>query len=85
MSAYRAVLYGNQVRWIDTPPKRTRPTEIQVIFRGEGIRALPAERGPAMAAALEKLARAGTFAALADPIAWQRETRQDRTLPGRTP
>ncbi len=34
-----------------------------------------------LAAALEALRRLGTFADIADPVAWQREVRQDRPLP----
>jgi hypothetical protein len=36
-----------------------------------------------MAAMLEKLAERRTFAAMTDPVRWQRELRQDRALPGR--
>ena len=34
-------------------------------------------------AALRKLRELGTFKEIADPVAWQREIRQDRPLPGR--
>ncbi len=34
-------------------------------------------------AALRKLRELGTFKAISDPVAWQREIRQDRPLPGR--
>jgi len=33
--------------------------------------------------AFEQLASSGTFADIDDPVAWQREIRQDRSLPGR--
>jgi hypothetical protein len=36
-----------------------------------------------MAALLEKLAERRTFAAITDPVRWQRELRQERVLPGR--
>jgi hypothetical protein len=36
-----------------------------------------------MAALLEKLAERRTFAAITDLVRWQRELRQERTLPGR--
>jgi hypothetical protein len=38
-----------------------------------------------MAEALAVLARRGTFAAITDPVAWQRERRSERTLPNREP
>ena len=34
-------------------------------------------------AALRKLRELGTFKTISDPVAWQREIRQDRSLPGR--
>jgi len=37
-------------------------------------------RGQKMAEALEKLAALNTFAGV-DPVAWQRDIRQDRSLP----
>ncbi len=39
--------------------------------------------GAAMAAALENIAVQNSLAEIADPVAWQREQRQDRILPGR--
>jgi hypothetical protein len=33
--------------------------------------------------ALRKLRELGTFKGITDPVAWQREIRQDRPLPGR--
>lgn len=43
------------------------------------------DRGQVMAEALTVLASRGTFAAISDPVAWQRETRSERTLPNREP
>jgi hypothetical protein len=85
LSAYRAILDGNQIKWIDTPPKRTRPTKVEVTLVGEISQTLLAERGQAMAEAMEKLAQTGAFSEIADPVAWQREARQKRALPGREP
>lgn len=38
------------------------------------------ERGAKAATLLEELARRKTFSEIADPVAWQREIRQDREL-----
>jgi hypothetical protein len=38
-----------------------------------------------MAAALEQLAALGGLSAIADPLEWEREQREDRELPGREP
>lgn len=42
-----------------------------------------ADRGSRMAASLQRLADCNAFAEIIDPIAWQREIRRDRPLPGR--
>lgn len=41
------------------------------------------ERGRRLAEALRQLQAVDPFKDIADPIAWQREIRQDRSLPGR--
>lgn len=40
--------------------------------------------GPAMASALAAIAAAGGPNGITDPVEWQRESRADRPLPGRT-
>jgi hypothetical protein len=80
---YRAVLRGDEVAWIDPPPHLEGETEVQItLFPPESEDARRA-RGLRAAAALERLANAGAFAEIEDPVAWQREIRQDRPLPGR--
>jgi hypothetical protein len=83
LSAYRAILDGNQIRWIDTPPKRTHPVKVEITLLGEMPQASSVERGRAMADAMEKLAQTGAFSEITDPVVWQREARQERVLPGR--
>jgi hypothetical protein len=41
----------------------------------------PRPNAQAMVDALTKIAATGTFSYIADPIAWQRSIRQDRSLP----
>lgn len=41
------------------------------------------EKRAAFAAALENACAINPFAAIADPVAWQKELREDRRLPGR--
>lgn len=54
--------------------------------RSQSIRPLPvgAERGRRIKAALLKLTEMRVFAEIQDPVEWQRQTRKDRILPGRT-
>ncbi len=40
-------------------------------------------RGEQMARIMEQLAEANPFSEIDDPVAWQREIRKDRLLPGR--
>jgi len=80
LRTYKAVLRGNRVEWIDTPPAPTRPTPVHITLLDES--AEPA-RGQEMARVLEALAQGGGLSGIPDPVSWQREQRQERTLPGR--
>jgi len=74
LQTYRAILQDSQITWLDTPPDLPAETEIYVTIASLTSKA---SRGQAMAAALEKLAQLNAFEGV-DPIAWQREIRQDR-------
>lgn len=80
---YKAILHGDRVEWIDLPPRRDEATPVYITVITET--AEEASRGAAMAGALEALAREGGLASIPDPVAWQREVRQDRPLPERKP
>ena len=83
MRTYTALLRGDRLEWLGEAPESQTdaPLRIQVTIV-EPVAEAHA-RGPAMAALLEKLAARGTFAAIPDPVKWQRELRHDRALPGR--
>lgn len=85
---YRAVLRGDQLEWRDeAPPEVARGQAVPVditVLREERLSALrKASSGKRMAEALEKLAARDATSRIEDPVAWQREIRRDRTLPGR--
>lgn len=80
---YRAMLRGDRVEWIDTPPDLQGDTEVQLTFVQPESEAERRDRRRKMVAALERLARNGGIKSIPDPAAWQREIRQDRPLPGR--
>ena len=82
LRTYKAVLRGDHVEWIDDPPTPPRPVPVHITLL-EDIAENPVSRGQEMARLLEAMAQAGGLSGIPDPLAWQRETRQDRPLPGR--
>jgi len=82
---YRALLHGDRLEWLgEMPESQTEhPLQVQVTIEEPEPIAEEHARGRAMAALLEKLAARGTWSDISDPVRWQRELRQERTLPGR--
>jgi hypothetical protein len=80
---YRAVLRGDQVEWIDRPPPVDGPVEVEIAFPDPEPESACRRRRQRAAAALKQLAASGAFDEIEDPVAWQREIRKDRPLPGR--
>ena len=82
-TTYTGILRDNQIEWTQPAPPKA-PAEglrVQVTL----LDAVPnsASQGQQMAAALARLAANHALASIADPLAWERELRQDRELPGR--
>ncbi len=87
-TTYRAVLKGDRLEWRGEPPPGIageRPVAVDVtILRDERFSTSCAPNaGERMAAALEKLAASQAVTSIEDPVAWQRDVRRDRPLPGR--
>ncbi|MBM4094065.1 MAG: hypothetical protein FJ276_32355 [Planctomycetes bacterium] len=83
MRTYTAMLRGDRLDWLGQAPESQTDAPLRVcVTIVEPVTEAPA-RGPAMALLLEKLAARGTFAAIPDPVKWQRVLREDRALPGR--
>ena len=86
-ATYRAVLHGNYLEWRDKEPEELLPDrEVEVfvtILDTSDTPATAKSRGAAMAAALEELAAAGGPQSFGDAAQWERETREERILPGR--
>jgi hypothetical protein len=80
---YKAILHGDHVEWIDKRPEQTQPVPVHITPLEDIPPGPGRERGRAMAEALAALASRGTFAAITDPVAWQRELRHERSLPAR--
>jgi hypothetical protein len=85
---YLAVLDGNRLEWVGTPPpvESGSPVTVQVTFSGSSdVCFSDAARSRRIAEILEKLAQSNPFRDIEDPVEWQREIRKDRPLPGREP
>lgn len=75
---YRATLHGDRLDWIGAPPHQRDGIRVHVTVDDSS-----ASDGERMAQVLGDLAGLQTFSSISDPVAWQREQRQDRLLPGR--
>jgi hypothetical protein len=86
-AAYRAVLHGNRLEWRDEEPEDLSPDrgiEVSVTILDTSDSPVTTKaRGAAMAAALERLAAAGGPRSFGDAADWERDTREERLLPGR--
>jgi hypothetical protein len=85
LQTYRALLKGDRLEWTDAAPgdvDTTDGVEVYVTIVGNGIGS-DASDGKSMAPALQNLAASGALSEISDPLAWQREQREDRSLPGR--
>ena len=85
LQTYRAILRGDHIEWLEQPPEKSDPVQVNITFLEESGSEVVLERGRVMAEALATLAGRGSFARISDPIAWQRETRSERNLPIREP
>ena len=80
---YKAILHGNRVEWLDGAPESSEPIQVYVsvpeVKRGDD----PEPGQKSIVELFQALADSGAFADIEDPVAWQREQRKDRPLPGR--
>ena len=83
LRTHKAILRGDHVEWLEQPPEKPPPVQVHITFLEETASEAVLECGQAMAEALAALASRGTFTAISNPVAWQREMRSERTLPNR--
>jgi hypothetical protein len=86
LPTYRAILRGNRLEWRGSarqPLPVDRPIAVYVTVLDEHISDAEGDRGARMAAALTRLAELHALAEIDDAVRWERETRQERVLPGR--
>jgi hypothetical protein len=77
---YKAILHGDRVEWVDSPPPHGDATPIRIVLASDAEDGNQTS-GEAMANALEKLAEHGGLSEISDPVEWQKKVRQDRALP----
>lgn len=85
MSTITAILEADADGTLHLPlPVELRKSKLKVTATIQAVRN-PVERPTKedALAALRKLRELGTFKEITDPVAWQREIRKDRPLPGR--
>ena len=78
---YAAILDGDRLRWIGDAPALPQGQSVEVSVTVPEID--EEQRGRERIAILRKLAASDPFREIDDPVAWQREIRRDRPLPGR--
>jgi len=84
LRTFKAVLKQNNLEWIDRSPEiGDRSINVEVTILEEYSSLDSESRGQKMAQVLEKLAAGNAFCQVSDPVEWQREVRQDRSLPDR--
>lgn len=84
-TTYDAILRNNQLEWEASSPVAA-PDEslrVKVTVVGADVALSEPERQAKIIQALEELASQGWIQGIPDPLAWQREVREDRELPGR--
>ncbi len=84
LEKYRATIHGDTIEWKDVIPDEVAADgvmEVYVTRVGEPANRVP--NGLRAMAALERIAEKGGIQSIVDPVAWQREIRKDRPLPGR--
>jgi hypothetical protein len=80
---YKAILKGDRVEWIGEAPETNGGVPVEITVIKEETPEELKLRGQQMAEILNALAALNPFADIKDPVAWQREIRKDRPLPGR--
>ncbi len=79
---YKAIVRGNTIEYQGEAPDANNALEVEVKVR-ELPRQTPEPNGRRAMAALGRIADKGGIRSIVDPVAWQREIRKDRPLPGR--
>jgi hypothetical protein len=83
LETYEATLQGDHLEWVDVRPPQAdanRKLKVTVTVHDDEPQ-IP--NGAAAVEIFKRLAAMNAFSSIEDPVAWQREQRIDRPLPGR--
>ena len=87
MTTYHGILKGDRIEWDQDRPVNLRadhPVQVFVtIIQQAEEETIDEPSGEKLFAILEEIAAAGGIQSIPDPLAWEREQREDRELPGR--
>ena len=81
--AYKAILRGDHVRWLNGAPDEKGPLLVEVTVTKELDPDEEAVLSKSVFELFQELADMDAFSEIEDPVAWQREIRKDRPLPFR--
>ncbi len=83
LSTYRAIIKGDKIIWIDKPPTQLDGVEVHITPLEDVNPISRPESSKTVEEALTRLTQLNPFRDIEDPVKWQRDTRQDRTLSSR--
>ena len=87
MTTYKAKLTGTELVWTEDKPQLPNgglsANVLVTILPQSPAGPTAAELRQRRVAALARIAARGGIRSITDPVAWQREMREDRPLPGR--
>lgn len=75
----RAILHRDRIEWLDAPPREIENTSVEVVFPEPPAKT----QGQLVAEAAERASQLDPYRDIHDPVAWQREIREDVMQPGR--
>ena len=85
LEKYRATIHGNTIEWEGDGPddvKNKDAVDVYVTLVNDEA-PLSEPNGKRAVEILKRIADRGGIRSIPDPVAWQREIRKDRPLPGR--
>ena len=86
IATYKARLHGDRLDWQEEPPPLSEAdlSVLVTVLPNEDAAPRPhIPSGRKLVAILRGLSRENAVPSIPDPVAWQREIRKDRVLPGR--